>query len=61
MYECMYVCMYVCVYVLCWGTIYGTRLEITISQHADAKQLSPPPKQSQQWPIIISLTKVMLG
>ena len=34
--------------LLCYGTIYGTQLEITTSQHADAKQLSPPPKWSQQ-------------
>ena len=31
-----------------------------ISQCVEAKQLSYPPKQSQQLPITISLTKVML-
>ena len=30
------------------GKIYGTPLEIMVSQHVDAKQLSPPPKWSQQ-------------
>ena len=36
-------------------------LSCMISQHVDAKQLSSPTKQSQQWPIRISLTKVTPG
>ena len=46
---------------VCWAqpSIHNWLFETTISQCVNAKQLSHPPKWSQQWPITISLTKVI--
>ena len=43
------------------ATVLEHNLGCAISQYVDAMELSSPTKQSQQWPIRISLTGVMPG